>query len=129
MAVSILAIAAGLILMVNLPAARAQLETDNEQVRAAIRQALALETRGKTAEAAREFEQAVDLARRLIGPDDLTTAALMRHLARLYESQHRHAEAELSFRGALEIREAKLGRDHLTVAESLNDLSPKTLLV
>ena len=58
----------------------------------------------------REYEQALDLARQHLGPEDITTAAVMNSLAELYYAMGRYAEAEPLVRRSLEVREKQLRR-------------------
>src|SRR5437763_1454867 len=107
----------------HVPEARAQTDEDREQIKTAVLRAGELQRQGKTAEAVRECEQALDTAQRVFGPEEPITTAVMTVLASLYQALHRYAEAEPLFRRCLEIQEAKKGRDHLDVAQPLNNLA------
>src|SRR4051794_12601320 len=76
------------------PAVRAQSDADQKQVLSAYGRAEAFRKQGKLAEAARQYEQAVDLARRIDGPEGRNTAPLMNDLADLYQTMGRYADAE-----------------------------------
>ena len=91
------------------PGAPAQAVSARDQIRSAIERAEAFEKQAKLPQAAREYEQALDLARQYLGPEDLTTAAVMNRLANLYRDMGRYAEAEPLFRRSLEIYEKQLG--------------------
>jgi tetratricopeptide (TPR) repeat protein/CHAT domain-containing protein len=106
-----------------IPEAPAQTVSAREQFRSAVERAEAFRKQVQLPQAAREYEQALDLARQHLGPEDITTAAVMNTLAELYYAMGRYGEAEPLFRRSLEIREKKLGRDHLLVAQSLNNLA------
>ena len=98
------------------PAAQGQTDSAQRQIMSLHERAEAFKKQGKLAQAAREYEQAVDLARRHFGPEEEVTATLMNNLASLYVDLGRYAEAEPLYRRSLEIREKQLGRDHPDVA-------------
>jgi CHAT domain-containing protein/Tfp pilus assembly protein PilF len=83
----------------------------------------ALWEQGKPEEAIPHVEQAVRLAPRAFGANDLQTADLHNRLGKLYYLTSQFAPAEAQFRHSLRIRDAKLGPNHLLVAESLNNLA------
>jgi tetratricopeptide (TPR) repeat protein len=93
------------------------------EVEALYRRADGLRKAGKTQEATKVYEQAVEKAGSAFGKDHVNTALLMNNLAALYDDLGQYAKAEPLYRRSLEIREAKLGRDHPSVATSLNNLA------
>ena len=92
-----------------IPEAPAQTVSAREQIQSAVQRAEAFEKQVKLPQAAREYEQALDLARQHLGPEDITTAAVMNSLAELYYAMGRYAEAEPLYRRSLEVREKQLG--------------------
>src|SRR4051794_29626471 len=70
------------------PAAQAQAQRDAvyEQISSAYKKAEAFKGQDKPARAAGEYEQAMDLARRELGPEHEVTAALMIDLAQVYSA-------------------------------------------
>ena len=73
-----------------IPEAPAQTVSAREQIRSAVQRAEAFKKQVKLPQAAREYEQALDLARQHLGPEDITTAAVMNSLY----GMGRYAEAE-----------------------------------
>ena len=68
-----------------IPEAPAQTVSAREQIRSAVQRAEAFKKQVKLPQAAHEYEQALDLARQHLGPEDITTAAVMDRLANLYQ--------------------------------------------
>ena len=95
--------------ILSAPSVRAQTEAEKAQIQSAVGKAEAFRKQGKPAEAAREYEWAVDLAQRTIGPGERETAALIHELALLYRALGRYGEAEPLLRRSLEIIKTKLG--------------------
>ncbi len=94
-----------------------------DQLLAAYGKGHALWEQGKLEQAIPFVEQAVRLAPRAFGPDDLQTADLHNRLGKLYYLTSQFAPAEAQFRHSLRIREGKLGPDHPLVAEAVNNLA------
>ena len=92
-----------------IPEAPAQTVSVRDQIWSTVERADAFKKQAKLPQAAREYEQALDLARQHLGPEDLTTAAVMNNLASLYDDMGRYADAEPLFKRSLAIRETKLG--------------------
>ena len=109
------------------PGVPAQTVSATEQIRSAAERAEAFKKQVKLPQAVREYEQALDLARQHLGPEDMNTAEVMGYLgyrlANLYQAMGRYAEAEPLYRRSLAILEKQLGPDHPDVAASLNSLA------
>lgn len=67
--------------------------------------------------------RALELRRRLFGPEHADVAAALASLGTLRSDQGRIQESEQLLRQALEIREARLGKRHPDVARTLRDLA------
>src|SRR5271165_1526667 len=67
---------------------------------------------GKYQEAIPLAEKAVELARRVRGPEDPETATSLNNLGELYSNMHQYAKAEALLQEALRIRQKVLGREH-----------------
>ncbi|MGC9972841.1 MAG: tetratricopeptide repeat protein [Bryobacteraceae bacterium] len=67
--------------------------------------------------------RALELRRRLQGPDHPKVAMALDKLAQLYRKQRKFARAEPLFRLSLFIQEASLGRRHPDFIQTLNDLA------
>ncbi len=87
------------------------------------RKALKLYQDGKYTEATKIYEESLEVAEKVFGPNHPNVATSMSNLAGLYGAQGKYSEAEPLFKRALAIREKALGPDHLDVAISLNDLA------
>jgi|SRR5271166_25268 len=82
-----------------------------------------LYAKGNYQEAIPLAEKAVEIARRLRGPDHPETALTLNNLAELYEAMGEYAKAEPLFQEALRIRQKVFGNEHPDTAESLNSLA------
>jgi tetratricopeptide (TPR) repeat protein len=78
---------------------------------------------GKYREAIPLAEKAVEIARRVRGPDHPDTAISLSNLAEFYEALGEYAKAEPPLQEALRIRQKVLGHQHPDIAESLNNLA------
>src|SRR5262249_6262110 len=68
-------------------------------------------------------QQALELAERLYGPQDLQVSEALTKLGSLYERQGLYTEAEPLFKRALEIAEQARGQDDATIAWILGELA------
>ena len=84
--------------------------------------AFSLDDRGDYAAAEPLYRQALDLSRRVLGPEHPDTATALNNLASLYKSQNRYADAWPLYQQALAVNEKALGPDHLSTGVSLNNL-------
>ena len=82
-----------------------------------------LSSQGKYAEALPLARNALEVAERLFGPEDVRTAVSAMSLANAERELGKDADAESLYKRSLAIREKALGPDHQDVAESLNDLA------
>jgi tetratricopeptide (TPR) repeat protein len=87
------------------------------------RQVVQFRNAGKYSEAIPIAERALDLAKRLYGPEHLEVAKSLGTLAILQVSQGRYAEAESLYKRGLAIKEKALGLEHPDVGLSLNNLA------
>src|SRR5271165_2462313 len=78
---------------------------------------------GKYQEAIPLAEKAVEITRRLRGPEDTKTATSLNSLALLYWKMGEYAKAEPLYQEALRIRQKVLGPEHPSTATSLNNLA------
>jgi tetratricopeptide (TPR) repeat protein len=87
-------------------------------------QARKLFQEGKYIEGIKIAENALNLAEKTFGPEDLNVAQSLNTLAELFFShQGKYSNAEPLFKRSLEIYEKKLGPEDLNVATSLNFLA------
>src|SRR5271166_5612502 len=77
---------------------------------------------GKYQEAIPLAEKAVEIATRVLSPEDPETATSLNNLGELYSNMHQYAKAEALLQEALRIRQKVLGREHPYTAFSLNNL-------
>ena len=87
----------------------------NQQVNQLIEQ-------GKYQEAIPIAERAVEMAKRVRGPEHSDTADALNNLGFLFKKIRDYAKAEPLYREALQIRQKVLGSEHLDTATSLNNL-------
>jgi len=87
----------------------------NQRVRQLIEQ-------GKYQEAIPIAERAVEMAKRVRGPEHSETADALNNLGSLFKKIRDYAKAEPLYREALQIRQKVLGSEHLDTATSLNNL-------
>jgi len=87
----------------------------NQRVRQLIEQ-------GKYQEAIPIAERAVEMAKRVRGPEHSETADALNNLGLLFKKTRDYAKAEPLYREALQIRHKVLGSEHLDTATSLNNL-------
>ena len=78
---------------------------------------------GKYQEAIPIAEKAVELAKRVRGPEDPDTAASLDNLAALYDDTGEYAKAQPLYQEALRIRQKVLGSDHPDTVQSVNNLA------
>src|SRR5262245_30068044 len=78
-------------------------------------------TRDKEAEAL--HREALEIRRRVLGPEHPDTLTSMNNLALSYSGQGRYKEAEVMYQEALEIRKRVLGPEHLDTLWSMTDLA------
>ena len=78
---------------------------------------------GKYQEAIPLAEKAVDIAKRLRGPEDPEFATSLNNLALLYEEMGDYPKAEPLYQQALRIKQKVLGPEHPSTATSLNNLA------
>ena len=78
---------------------------------------------GKYQEAIPLAEKAIELAKRVYGPEHPNTATSLNNLAELYDYMGEHAKAEPLLQEALRIRQKVLGSEHPDTALSLNNLA------
>src|SRR5215469_3246395 len=81
---------------------------------------LELLKQGKYQEAIPLAEKAVDIARRLRGPEHRDTATTLNNLASLYDDLGEYAKAEPLYQEALRIHQKVLGYENRDTATSLN---------
>jgi len=84
---------------------------------------LELTKQGKYQEAIPVAEKAVDIARRLRGPEHRDTATTLNNLASLYDDLGEYAKAEPLYQEALRIHQKVLGPEHLDTVINLNNLA------
>ena len=83
---------------------------------------------GRLAEAEKLYREALDIRRRILGPDHPSTLALMDGFATTLATEHRHAEAEKLLRETLDIRRRVLGPEHRDTLMSINNLANMVFL-
>jgi tetratricopeptide (TPR) repeat protein len=88
----------------------------NQQVNQLIKQ-------GKYQEAIPIAEKAVEVAKRVRGPEDPDTTTALNNLGNLYQDMGEYAKAEPLLQEALRIRQKVLGPEHTDTASSLNNLA------
>jgi tetratricopeptide (TPR) repeat protein len=88
----------------------------NQQVQTLFKQ-------GKYKEAIPLAEEAVELARRVRGPEDTETATSLNNLGELYSNMHQYGKAEPPLQEALRIRQKALRPEHPDTAQSLDNLA------
>jgi tetratricopeptide (TPR) repeat protein len=74
---------------------------------------------GKSEKAEATLSQALALAEKAKGPENLLVAGILDSLAEAYIKRQGYDEAEAAYKRALPIYEKSLGREHWTVAETL----------
>ena len=74
-------------------------------------------------EAQRQWERAVDLRRRVLGPDHPDTLTSMNDLADAYRVQSAYKQAEPLFIKVLETRRRVLGEENPATLSSMNELA------
>ncbi|MBI4750806.1 MAG: CHAT domain-containing protein [Acidobacteria bacterium] len=82
-----------------------------------------LQNKGNLNEALPLAFQAVEVAERIFGPEDLVLADTLHDLALLLQEKGEYAKAEPFFVRAIAIQEKALGPDHPSVATTLNNLA------
>jgi serine/threonine protein kinase len=87
------------------------------------RMGLALDKRGRAAEAENPLREAVDIRRRLFGNENADVATSLNDLATVLRHQKKLAEAEALTRESLAIRQRLFGKDSLEVADTLHNLT------
>jgi CHAT domain-containing protein/Tfp pilus assembly protein PilF len=100
-----------------------QQRADHQRAQTAIRQADALEGKGRYAQAQPLREQALTLVRQLFGAQHLDTAERLNELARNLNAQGKYAEAEDGFRTALALKRQLFGENHPETATAANNLA------
>ena len=95
------------------------------EVEAAIRNTIATTYTdlGLYREAEKQLEAALDLRRRVLGPEHPETLRSMNNLAQVYWHQEKYAQAEALFSQTLEARRRVLGPEHPDTLLSMNDLA------
>ena len=95
------------------------------EVEAAIRNTIGLTYTdlGLFPEAVKQLKQALDLRRRVLGPEHPDTLKSMNYLTSVYIDQQRYAEAEGLDTQILEIRRRVLGPEHPDTLASMNHLA------
>jgi CHAT domain-containing protein/Tfp pilus assembly protein PilF len=78
---------------------------------------------GKYDEAIPLVERALEIRKKLLGPDHRDVAAAILGRANLYRDKSEYAKAEPLYRQALNILEKALGPDHPDVARAINNLA------
>jgi len=107
-------------------AARIEGKFDKQpEVEAAIRDTIGrtYEGLGLFPEAEKQIEPAVELSRRVLGPDDPRTLAIMSDLVFLKEEEGKYAEAEVLGKQVLEAERRVLGPENLKTVTSMNVLA------
>ncbi|HXY13131.1 MAG TPA: serine/threonine-protein kinase [Terriglobales bacterium] len=74
-------------------------------------------------EATKQLERALDLRRRVLGPEHPDTLRSANRLANLYDKEGKYAQAEALHSQTLEIRRRVLGPEHPDTLESMNNLT------
>ena len=74
-------------------------------------------------EARKQLERALDLRRRVLGPEHPNTLKSMNSLANVYEVEGKYAQAETLASQTLEIKRRVLGPEHSDTLKSMNSLA------
>jgi tetratricopeptide (TPR) repeat protein len=85
--------------------------------------ALLLDKRGRPKDAEARYLQAVELGRRELGAEALTTMSAIQQLGELYKELGRYPEARKALAQVVAEREKVGGKDHPDVADALSDLA------
>jgi tetratricopeptide (TPR) repeat protein len=96
---------------------------DEQRVKALNVEFVKLYNAGKYQEAEAKGKEALALAEKLLGPNNVNTGTSLNNLALLYWVQGRFADAESLYKRALAIIEKAQGPDHPSTATSLNNLA------
>ncbi|MBO0861229.1 MAG: CHAT domain-containing protein [Chloracidobacterium sp.] len=94
-----------------------------QEARRSFQNYLELYRAGKYDEAIPLVERALEIRKKLLGPDHQDVAAAILGLANLYRDKGEYAKAEPLYRQGLEISEKALGTDHRDVARAINELA------
>jgi tetratricopeptide (TPR) repeat protein len=78
---------------------------------------------GRYGEAEPLYQDALAMAKRLLGDEHPSVARSLNNLASLYDNQGRYGEAEPLYQDALAMKKRLLGDEHPSVATSLNNLA------
>ena len=97
-------------------------QSDDDEFKSLNQQVHKLFEQGKYQEAIPLAENAVELAKRVYGPQRTYTASSLNSLAALYKYTGEYAKAEPLLQEALRIRQRVLGPENPDTASSLNDL-------
>jgi tetratricopeptide (TPR) repeat protein len=98
-------------------------QSDDDEFNSLNQQIQTLFEQGKYQEAIPLANNAVELAKRVYGPEHPNTAQSLNNLALQYRAMGEYAKAEPLLQEALEIRQKILGKDHPDTANSLNNLA------
>ena len=96
---------------------------DDDNLQALNQRIVELFKQGKYQEAIPLAEKAVDIARRLRGPEDAEFATPLENLATLYRTMGEYGKAEPLYQQALRIRQKVLGPEHPSTATDLENLA------
>jgi eukaryotic-like serine/threonine-protein kinase len=102
---------------------RQLLEIEPERLDATKNLATVYYDEGKYAQAEALFSRAVEIGRRMFGPEHPETTNAMYHLAGVYGAEGKYAQAEALFNQTLEIRRRALGAQHLGTIEIVSGLA------
>ena len=95
-----------------------ELKAEMVQVMGSVYDSLGLYSRAEAL-----VRQAVDIRRRILGPEHPETLKSMNYLADVFDGQGRYSEAEKSHRETLNVRRRLLGREHPDTLNTMVDLS------
>ena len=98
-------------------------QSDDDEFKLLNQQVQTLFREGKYQEATPLAEKAVELAKRVYGPEHVRTATSLNNLALLYQDMGEYAKAEPLNEEALRIDQKVLGPEHLDTVTSLNNLA------
>jgi tetratricopeptide (TPR) repeat protein len=98
-------------------------QSDDDEFNLLNQQVQTLYKQGKYQEAIPLAEKAVELAKRVYGPEQRNTATRLNNLAELYQAMGDYPKAEPFLQEALRIRQKVLGPEHPDTAASLNNLA------
>ena len=98
-------------------------QSGNDEFKLLNQQVQTLYQQGKYQEAIPLAEKAVELAKRVYGPEQPNTATSLNNLALLYWATGEYAKAEPLYQEALRIWQKVLGSEHPYTATSLNNLA------